>query len=186
MKYRKPHKITQRTSSMTNSFVQAVIPWVEPSRQERAEALAKLDMTEEAMKCVYCDGKATDWDHLRPLVKNKRPTGYISDYKNLVPSCGLCNQSKGASEWKSWIDGPAPNSPKSRGVNTKPRSEKLERFEAWGNVQPKNLAEMVPSELWAEHWENLESLIDSIKKSQSHAAKIQQAIQRYFSDHHSA
>jgi len=45
----------------------------------------------------------TDWDHLRPLVRNRRPTGFISEIKNLVPSCGPCNQSKGAADWKAWM-----------------------------------------------------------------------------------
>ena len=42
-------------------------------------------------------------DHLRPLVKDKEPTGYISEIHNLVPSCGKCNQSKGNKEWKAWM-----------------------------------------------------------------------------------
>lgn len=181
MKYRKPLKITQRTSSITNSFVQAVIPWVQPSPEERDEALSVLGMTEETMECVYCKEPATDWDHLRPLVRSKRPTGYISDYKNLVPSCGRCNQSKGASDWKIWIKGAAPGSPMSRGVAVEPQIEKLLRFEVWGNVKPKNLSELVPADLWDEHWKNLQHLEDSIRKSQAHAAKIQQAIQSHFS-----
>jgi hypothetical protein len=52
-----------------------------------------------------------NWDHLRPLVKNKLPTGYISEIRNLVPSCGPCNQSKGASDWRAWMRGKARGSP---------------------------------------------------------------------------
>ena len=42
MKFRKPLKITSRTSSITNAFVQAIIPSVEPSAEEEAEALSIL------------------------------------------------------------------------------------------------------------------------------------------------
>jgi hypothetical protein len=58
----------------------------------------------------------TDWDHLRPLVRNRRPTGFIGEIKNLVPSCGPCNQSKGAADWKAWMTGKARGSPTTRGV----------------------------------------------------------------------
>jgi 5-methylcytosine-specific restriction endonuclease McrA len=111
MKQRPPLKITSRTSSITNSFVQAIIPAVAFSADEQREALAHLGMTPDDLHCAYCGAVTTDWDHLRPLVKKKRPTGYISEIRNLVPSCGPCNQSKGASDWRVWMTGKAPGSP---------------------------------------------------------------------------
>src|SRR5882757_10331780 len=116
MKLRAPLKITSRTSSITNSFVQAIIPTVSYSEEQRAEALAELGMTIENLSCVYCGSPTTDWDHLRPLVRNSRPTGYISEIRNLVPSCGPCNQSKGASDWRAWMTGKARGSPATRSV----------------------------------------------------------------------
>jgi hypothetical protein len=89
MKFRKPLTITSRTSSITNSFVQAIIPDIEPTQEEWVEALQVLGMTPDGITCVYCGAAATDWDHLRPLVRNKRPTGYINEIRNRVPSCGL-------------------------------------------------------------------------------------------------
>src|ERR1700686_3805297 len=103
MKLPRPLKITSRSSSITNSFVQAIVPTIDPSSEEIVEALRILGMSPESMACVYCGARTTDWDHLRPLVKNKRPTGYISEIRNLVPACGPCNQSKGASDWRTWI-----------------------------------------------------------------------------------
>jgi len=38
------------------------------------------------LQCSYCGTPATEWDHLRPLVMNKKPTGYISEIHNLVPA----------------------------------------------------------------------------------------------------
>src|SRR5438477_9519327 len=135
MKQRPPLKITSRTSSITNSFVQAIIPTVAFSPDEQREALSHLGMALEDLHCVYCGAATTDWDHLRPLVKNKRPTGFISQIQNLVPSCGPCNQSKGASDWRTWMLGSARGSPSRRKVvDVRERVERLDRFEAWGDV----------------------------------------------------
>jgi 5-methylcytosine-specific restriction endonuclease McrA len=96
-----PMKITGRSSSITNAFINSIIPVVQPSAEQVKEAMEILGMTPETYQCAYCGDKASEWDHLRPLVKDKKPTGYISEIHNLVPSCGKCNQSKGNKEWKS-------------------------------------------------------------------------------------
>jgi hypothetical protein len=148
MAFRKPLKITSRASSVTNSFVQAIIPHVPPSRAEIDEALGILGMTSDNRVCVYCGVPATDWDHLRPMVRNKRPTGYVDEIKNLVPSCGRCNQSKGAAEWRTWMLGKAPGSPRTRDVqDLHLRIERLQQFEAWGKVRPLPLRDWVGAEL---------------------------------------
>jgi hypothetical protein len=162
-------------------FTPAVIPWVEPSPKERAEALAVLGMLEDNIACAYCGGVASDWDHLRPLVKDKRPTGYISDFKNLVPSCGRCNQSKGALNWRTWMCSKATGSPASRGVaDLDDRIKALERFEAWGNVVPVNIKDFVSPELWVAHWETLDRLERDLRQAQQHAAVLQAKIQESF------
>jgi len=89
-----PMKITGRSSSITNAFINSIIPVVLPSAEEVKQALEILGMTAETFQCAYCGSIASEWDHLRPLVKGKKPTGYISEIHNLVPSCGKCNQSK--------------------------------------------------------------------------------------------
>jgi len=84
-----------RKSSITNAFVNSLIPVVEPTVDEIEEALRILGMSADDVRCAYCGDVSTEWDHLRPLVVNRRPTGYISEIGNLVPACGKCNQSKG-------------------------------------------------------------------------------------------
>ncbi|MDG1250094.1 MAG: HNH endonuclease [Gammaproteobacteria bacterium] len=64
----------------------------------------------------FCGSTASEWDHLRPLVLDKKPTGYVSEIHNLVPACGKCNQSKGNKPWVSWIISTAKLSPRTRGV----------------------------------------------------------------------
>ncbi len=109
-------KIMARTSSVTNSFVNGIIPVVHPTDAEIEKALEILGMTPKDVRCSYCDDPYTEWDHLRPLVKNRRPTGYITEIRNLVPACGKCNQSKGNTDWRDWITGPAKLSPLTRAV----------------------------------------------------------------------
>ena len=178
MAFRRPLTITSRTSSITNSFVQAIIPHVPPTQAEIDEALGILGMTFDNRTCVYCGTPATDWDHLRPMVRNKRPTGYIDEIRNLVPSCGPCNQSKGASEWRTWMEGAARGSPKTRGITeSQERIARLGKFEEWGNVQPLSLRELAGAEEWDAHWGNLLAIEGQMKAAQLHAEKLRVAIQ---------
>jgi len=96
--------MVSRKSSITNAFVSSLIPVIEPVDQDIVDALRILGMSPDDVRCAYCGDKSTEWDHLRPLVVNRRPTGYISEIANLVPSCGKCNQSKGNKNWLKWID----------------------------------------------------------------------------------
>jgi 5-methylcytosine-specific restriction endonuclease McrA len=177
MKQRAPLKITSRTSSITNSFVQAIIPTVEFSADEQREALAHLAMTPDDLHCAYCGAATTDWDHLRPLVKKKRPTGYISEIRNLVPSCGPCNQSKGASDWRAWMTGKARGSPTTRNVaGIQERMACLTHFEAWGNVRPIAFEGMIPKPAWDAYWAQLDVVLDSMRVAQQKAASLREEI----------
>src|SRR5438105_7280917 len=106
--------MVSRKSSITNAFVNSLIPIIPPTKEEIHEALAILGMDADRVRCAYCGDRSTEWDHLRPLVVNRRPTGYISEIGNLVPSCGKCNQSKGNKNWLVWMQSSAQWCPKSR------------------------------------------------------------------------
>lgn len=92
-----PMKISGRSSSITNAFVNSIIPIIMPTSAQVEQALHILGMGYNSIRCAYCGDPQTEWDHLRPLVVDKQPTGYISEIHNLVPACGKCNQSKGNS-----------------------------------------------------------------------------------------
>lgn len=178
MAFRKPLNITSRTSSITNCFVQAIIPHVPPTEADVSEALFVLGMTAADKRCAYCGVPATDWDHLRPLVRNKRPTGYIDEIRNLVPACGPCNHSKGASDWRVWMQGKAPGSPKTRNVaNLSDLIDHLDKFERWGKVEPLPLRDWAGAENWDAHWANLEKIEQEMKSAQIHAAALRSVIQ---------
>ena len=130
----RPVKITGRTSTITNSFVNAIIPVVEPTDDEILSVLRVLDMDATDVRCAYCGDPSTEWDHLEPIVSEKRPTGYISEIANLVPACGKCNQSKSGRRWRDWIQGPAALSPKTRGIQD--LQERIERLDSSSTVSP--------------------------------------------------
>lgn len=172
----KPVAITGRTSSITNSFINSIIPVVAPTNDELQEALKILGM-EDQIGCAYCGDTYSEWDHLRPLVVDKRPTGYISEIHNLVPSCGKCNQSKGNKRWREWMFGPAPLSPYSRGIaDAEDRATRLAAYEAWMPPTPLNFEELVEPEVWAAHWDYRTQIVDLMQEAQTTAAQIRRTI----------
>src|SRR5262245_29718557 len=146
--------MVSRKSSITNAFVNAVIPTVTPSAEEIEQALTILGLDPVDLRCAYCGDTATEWDHLRPLVDKHRPTGYISEIANLVPSCGKCNQSKGNKDWRTWMLGKAPRSPNGRGVaDVEARADRLERYQRWRTPTKVNFEAIIGQADWANYWE---------------------------------
>ncbi|MBR6509368.1 MAG: HNH endonuclease [Clostridia bacterium] len=173
----KTTKIMARTSSITNSFVNGIIPCIPPTEEEIKNNLHILGMEKENIKCCYCGDICTEWDHFRPLVKDKQPTGYISEINNLVPACGKCNQSKGNKYWKDWILSDALLSPKTRNIpDLETKIEKLENFEKLTNPIKLDFERLVGSELWKKHWENCNKLHDQMKDCQTISDQIKELI----------
>ena len=158
-----PGNIAGRSSSITNAFFNAIIPIDDPSEEEELEALQILGMDRNDIRCAYCGEKSTEWDHLRAIITDQRPTGFITEIANLVPACGKCNQSKGKTEWKKWMVGPAKLSPTTRGVL---------------GIEDR-IARLSSQELWNEHLANWNAVRDLLTKSQKLATEIRQAIERY-------
>ena len=174
-----PMKISGRSSSITAAFVTAIVPQVEPRKEEIREALKILEMSPDRLECVYCGGSYSEWDHLRPLVSGQKPTGFITEIRNLVPSCGKCNQSKGNKDWKVWMMSDARWSPKKRGVKgIELRMGRLTRYEQWGALAPIDLAAFVTKEDWDYYWENWKKLLRAMNDAQKHAAILKAAIQK--------
>lgn len=175
----KPVNITGRSSSITNSFVNGVIPVIVPSAQDIRSALEVLGMLER-VTCSYCGDTSTEWDHLRPLVVKQRPTGFITEIQNLVPACGKCNQSKGNKRWKTWMLSAARLSPTTRGVeDIDDRVLRLEEFENWREPTHVDFAAIVPRHLWELHWENHAKLLAEMREAELVAAQIRDEVAAY-------
>lgn len=122
--------ITGRSSTIRNQFIRAIIPHIKATDDEYRKCLEVLGQDPESLTCSYCGIPATEWDHFRPIVKNKQPTGFVTDIYNLVPACGKCNQSKGGKHWRAWITGKARHVPQA-GTGQDQRITRLDAFDAW-------------------------------------------------------
>ncbi len=165
--------VTGRSSSITNAFINAIIPVIEPTEKEEFEALEVLGIAPNNIRCVYCGDKATEFDHLNPIIRNQEPTGYITEIANLVPSCGKCNQSKGASSWRNWIVGSAALSPKTRNIpDIEERILRLAAYEKWRQPRKMDFPSIVGPELWKRHRQNWEGVLALLKSSRILADEI--------------
>ncbi|MFI8593825.1 HNH endonuclease [Microbacterium sp. NPDC078428] len=170
-----PVRITGRSSSITNSFVNGIIPVIWPSQAQVEEALSVLGM--DTTVCAYCGNEASEWDHFRPLVVGQKPTGIISEIHNLVPACGKCNQSKGNKNWRDWMLGSARLSPTTKGVpDVGERVARLEAFEQWGTPTRVDFEALVGADLWAEHWRNHRAILDLMQQAELTAETIRRRI----------
>ena len=168
-----PVKITGRTSSITNSFVNGIIPAIMPSDGEIALALEVLGMDASDVRCAYCGDPATEWDHLNAIVRNRRPTGYISEIHNLVPACGKCNQSKGNKPWREWMFGDAPRSPKSRGIEAiETRAARIVEYERLFPPVKIDFEEVVSRGLWQTYWNAHRDLVEKMRECEKLATKV--------------
>jgi hypothetical protein len=169
--------VTGRSSSITNAFISAIIPVIEPTEEEELEALRILQIDPNRICCAYCGETATEWDHLRPIISNQEPTGYITEIANLVPSCGKCNQSKGKSYWRTWMQGSARLSPKTRGVSDlAERVARLQIYEAWRQPRKIDFAAVVGPEMWQRHRQNWRGVLELLRKSQELASEIRSIV----------
>jgi len=170
-------KITGRTSTITNAFVNAVIPVIYPTEQQVREALTILGMEADNLQCSYCGATCSEWDHLRPLVNNQRPTGFVSEIQNLVPACGKCNQSKGNKDWKTWMFSDAKLSPKTKNIaDLDIRSERLDDYENWKPPTCVDFDTIVGSDRWDQHWKNWQDIMNIMREAQTHAEAINQMV----------
>lgn len=169
----KPVKITGRTSSITNSFVNSIIPVTEPSEEQIERALQILEIRPDDMTCAYCGDRSTEWDHLNPLVSNKQPTGFISEIANLVPACGKCNQSKGNKPWRDWMVSTAMLSPKTKGVaDIDRRLALLAEYERVNHPQCIDFRSIVGDQEWDAYWLDRDKIFSAMKDAQVLAEDI--------------
>lgn len=170
--------MVSRKSSITNAFVNSVVPMVPPTIEEIDESLSILEIDPGDVRCAYCGDKSSEWDHLRPLVKDRRPTGFISEIANLVPACGKCNQSKGNKPWREWMQSTtARHSPTSRGrPGVTERIARLSRYEKWKSATWIDFEAIVGKKRWDDYWALCEAVIDELKKCQEDADAIHREI----------
>ncbi len=179
----KPITILGRSSSITNAFINGIVPCVSPTEDEVKHALELLGMNADTICCSYCGDTYTEWDHLNPLILNKKATGYISEINNLVPSCGKCNQSKGNKQWKDWILSDAKLSPKSRRISDlEQRIERLEIYESQMHPTKIDFELLVGDEKWETYWSAWGRLLDEMSEAQKLSSEIKKIVLNTYRD----
>jgi hypothetical protein len=162
--------MVSRKSTITNAFVCALVPVIDPTPGEIHEALTFLGMKPSDVRCVYCGDKKTQWDHLRPIVTDQRPTGFISEIANLVPACSTCNSSKGSANWRDWMLSGRGNSPSARGVaDLAERVARLETFVRWRTPTQINFKTVLGERDWDDYWRRWEAVNDMMRECQEFA-----------------
>ena len=165
--------MVSRKSSITNAFVNSIIPAIPPTLEDIEQALAILGMEPPDVRCAYCGDKNTEWDHLRPLVLNHRPTGFISEIANLVPSCGKCNQSKGNKPWRDWMLSGKGLSPSARGIpDVADRVARLDAYERWRSPTSVDFEAILGRTAWERYWSLWKNVNEELRKCQEVADSI--------------
>jgi hypothetical protein len=178
MRQRRARTITSRVSSVTNGFVQAILPRTLPDAAESDRVLGVLGIDPKKPSCAYCGDVAHHWDHLYPYVKAKRPSGYLNEARNRVPSCGPCNTSKSGRHWREWMLSSATGSPTTRGVaGTDGRIERLEQLEQELGLNPRALGELVDPDLWESYWTRRDEIERLLFAAQQEAEQIRRQIE---------
>lgn len=170
-------KITGRKSTITGLFLTSITPCIVPTDADIHEALNVLGMSSGACVCAYCGDRRTEWDHFRAIVKDRKPTGYITEIANLVPSCGKCNQSKGNKPWLEWIRSEVPRSPTKRKIaDLEGRIERLNAYEKWREPCFLDFEALLGEEHWKSHMSHLNSVLDLLTLAEKHAEICRQLL----------
>ena len=105
----RPHRIHGRKSTLTTAFASAIAPRddYEPDRVNRV--IRDLRQNPSNLKRVFCGKPATSWDHLVPLIKDKKFSGYGHWLGNLVPCCTDCNALKRGVDWRDFLKSQDPS-----------------------------------------------------------------------------
>lgn len=102
-RYLKPYKMKGRSSTISNAFACALAPYHKFEKIKVVAAMKVLGLDPDDLKCIYCGENAATWDHLISIVKNSEFRGYGHQIGNLVPSCRLCNESKGSKNFEDFL-----------------------------------------------------------------------------------
>lgn len=173
-----PQTMVARKSTLTNAFVSALIPSFAPTVEEIDEALGVLGLDPFDLRCSYCGGSWHTWDHLRPLVTKCKPTGYVTEIANLVPSCSPCNSSKGASPWKKWMFGKAKGSPLARRIaDLESRADRLTHFENWRKPIKVDFEAVLGARDWNNYWSLHDAVISDMKAAQQVANSLRKRVE---------
>ena len=169
-----------RKSTISNAFAISVTPYIRPSDDDLEKYYSELKIEEG--QCAYCLGKGDGKDHLKPLVSDGMPTGYITDIHNLVPCCQRCNSSKGSKSFREWY--------KSKENISRLKKDGLtdEQIESRYSIicsfedkipEPINYEAIVGKELWEEYNRRRYKMLQELKDNQDFCNNLSKIVMEY-------
>ena len=179
MKYKMPTKsdLKGRTSTISNAFAISITPYIRPSEEDLKDYYKSLGIEEG--QCAYCLGIGNGRDHLKPLVSNGMPTGYITDIHNLVPCCQRCNSSKGSKSFQEWYKSPDNMERlKKSGLTAEQIDERYKIITEFENKIPSPIdyESIVGTKLWNEYKERRIKLLDALNENQKFCDKLSEIV----------
>lgn len=186
-KYKMPTKsdLKSRTSTISNAFAISITPYIRPSEEDLKDYYKSLGIKEG--QCAYClgDGNGNGRDHLKPLVSDGMPTGYITDIHNLVPCCQRCNSSKGSKSFQEWYKSQHNiERLKQSGLSDELIDERYNIITEFENKIPSPIdyESIVGKKLWNEYKERREKLLDALIENQKFCDELSEIITEYIKE----
>lgn len=169
--------LKSRTSTLNNAFAISITPYIYPTYEETECFYDQLKIEEG--QCAYCLGDANSIDHVKPLVTNGLPTGYITEIRNLVPCCAACNSAKGAKDFKVWYK-EEKNIKRlhKKGMTDDQIDERYQIICTYMKQipEPINYRELLGDDLWCEYLARKEDMISLLKQDQEFCNKLSNII----------
>lgn len=178
-KFKLPTKsdLKSRTSTLNNAFAISITPYINPTFEETERLYECLQINEG--QCAYCLGEANAVDHIKPLVTNGLPTGYITEIRNLVPCCAACNSAKGAKDFKVWYkEDKNIKRLHKKGMTDAQIEERYRIICAYMEQipEPINYQELLGDDLWREYLARKTAMIKLLKTDQEFCNKLSNII----------
>lgn len=169
--------LKSRISTINNAFAISITPYIPPQEFEVQAFFKELRL--QAGQCAYCLGNANAMDHIKPLVTNGLPTGYITEIKNLVPCCSACNSAKGAKDFFFWYKSDS-NVERlhQNGLSDEQINERFQILSAYIQKvdSPLDYKSILGDELWSEYLRRKEELISLLKDNQEFCDSLNKII----------
>jgi hypothetical protein len=161
----------KRKTTINHAFASAIAPVAKYELEKLEAAIRSLGQDPDGdLKCVYCDGNATTWDHLVGLVSKGEFRGNGHQIGNLVPCCSKCNSEKGSKDWVNYL-----GDAKKPGLDARHKIIADYAGKYAVVVDPKAVADLCPVE-WQRYVEIKKQILSLMRDADKIAAVLQAAV----------
>ena len=187
MKFKMPTRTTVkgRVTTVRNSAFNGILPIEKPDAEDILFIKEKLGTSGNNFLCGYC-GKvsATQTDHINPLIINGKPSGYIHEISNLIPSCDSCNSIKSNDTLEQFFNNPKFTCKLSEHelVDRKRIIEEYQEYfrKKYGKLVKLNFEEIVNSDLWEEYLNKTEEILELMRSTSDMYKQIKEELLEYY------